>query len=105
MSASCLERASETRIIKRMKSVGRMAVTSLAKVTERHKRSIYGVWSGKAHFAKRGGKQKFQKKDVTHIVATLRSMVQKARARWEITLAMLTRPAKCRAVDKVVRTA
>ena len=95
----------EARIIKRMKSVGGVAVTTIAKVTERHKKSIYGVLSGKAHFAKRGRKEKLQKKDVTHIVATLRSMVQKARARWEITLAMLTKPAKCRAVDKVVRTA
>ena len=95
----------EARIIKRMKSVGGMAVTTIAKVTERHKKSIYGVLSGKAHFAKRGRKEKLQKKDVNHIVATLRSMVRKARARWEITLAMLKKRAKCMVDDKVVRKA
>jgi hypothetical protein len=78
---------------------------SPAKVTERHKKSIYSVLSNKAKFAKRGAKEKLQGKDVTHIVQVLRKMVREAKARWEVTLAMLKKRARCKLDDKVVRKA
>ena len=46
-----------------------------------------------------------QPKDVNHLVKTLRAMIRKAHARWEVTLAMLKKRAKCNFDDKVVRKA
>ena len=60
---------------------------------------------GKAKFAKRGPEKKLQRKDVAHLVNTLRTIVRQACARYEITLAMLKERAKCTVGDKVVRKA
>ena len=56
-------------------------------------------------FGKRGPKPELDKKAINHLVRTLRAMVQKAAARYEITLAMLKKRAKIVADDKVVRKA
>ena len=95
----------EARIIQRLKTVAKMPITTIAKVTERHKKSIYNVIQGKAKFAKRGPKDKLSKKDITNLVKILRAMISKAKARYEITLSMLKKRAKCKVSDKVVRKA
>ena len=82
-----------------------MPIQTIAKVTERHKKSIYSVIKGKAKFAKRGPKEKLSRKDVTNLVRILRSMIKKAKARYEVTLTMLKKRAKCKVSDKVVRKA
>ena len=68
----------EAHIIKRMKKVGRAPVTTIAKVTERNKTTIYDVLQGRSKFAKRGPKQKLMRKDANLIVKILRGMIQKA---------------------------
>ena len=78
----------EARIIKRLRGVAKMPIQTIAKVTERHKKTIYSVIKGKAKFAKRGPKEKLSKKDVTNLVKILRSMIKKAKARYEVTLTM-----------------
>ena len=47
----------EARIIKRLRWVAEMPIQTIAKVTERHKKTIYSVTKGKAKFAKRGPKE------------------------------------------------
>ena len=95
----------EAHIIKRLKKVAHMPITTIAKVTERNKTTIYDVLQGRATFAKRGPKQKLCRKDINHLVKTLRSMIWQAKARVEVTLAMLKKRAKIQADDKVVRKA
>ena len=95
----------EAQIIKRMDVVGKLPVSKIAAITGRHKKTIYTVLAGKSAFAKRGPKEKLGEKDVAHIIKTLRSMIQKAKARYQITLAMLKKRAKCMVDDKAVRKA
>ena len=64
-----------------------------------------GYSKGKAKFAKRRPKEKLSKKDVTNLVKILWTMIKKARARYEVTLTMLKKRAKCKVSDKVVRNA
>ena len=78
----------EAHIIRRLKTVAKMPILTIAKVTERHKKTIYTVIKGEAKFVKRGRKDKLLKKDVTHLVKIVRSMIAKAKARYEVTLAM-----------------
>ena len=95
----------EAAIIRRMKKVGRLPVTTISRIVERNKTAVHMVLSGEAAFAKRGRKKVMQPKDVNHLVKTLRAMIRKAHARWEVTLAMLKKRAKCNFDDKVVRKA
>ena len=48
----------EARTIRRLKTVVKMLITELAKVTKRHKMIIYSVIKGDAKLAKRGPKEK-----------------------------------------------
>ena len=95
----------EAQLIKRMKTVGKLKVTTIATIAQRDKKSIYKVLSGGNKFAKRGPKEKLKPRDVTHLVRTLKAMCAKAKARWEVTLAMLKKRAKIKVDDKVVRKA
>jgi hypothetical protein len=95
----------EARIIKRLRTVAKLPITKIAEVTERNKTTIHDVIRGRMKFGKRGPKPKLDKKAINHLVRTLRAMVQKAAARYEITLAMLKKRAKIVADDKVVRKA
>ena len=63
----------EAQIIKRMKSLAELPVTTIAKVVQRDKKSVYKVMGGKASFSKRGRKEKLRKKDVDHLVRTVRA--------------------------------
>ena len=58
----------EASVIKRLRRVVKMPIQTVAKVTERHKKTIYSVIKGKAKFAKRGPKEKLSWKDVTNLV-------------------------------------
>ena len=95
----------EAHIIKRLKHVAKMPIMTIANVTQRHKKTIYNVVQGKAKFAKRGPKDKLTKKEITNLVKILRSMISKAKSRYEITLSMLKKRAQCNVSDKVVRKA
>ena len=95
----------EAYIIKRMKKVAGLSAAKIAEVVERDKKSIYKTLAGKLTFSKRGAKNKLTKKDTNRLVKILRDMIRKARARWEITLAMLKKRAKCKVDDKVIRKA
>ena len=95
----------EAQVIKRMKLVGKLGVTKIAAIVQRHKKTIYKVLAGELLFAKRGPKEKLQCKDIDRLVKTLRNMIRTARARWEITLPMLKKRAKIVVDDKVVRKA
>ena len=88
-----------------MEKVGRTPGTTISRIVERNKTTVYMVLSGKAAFAKRGRKKVMQPKDVSHLVKTLRALMRKAHARWEVTLAMLKKRAKRSFDDKVVRNA
>ena len=93
----------EAVIIKRMHTMAKLPVLTIAKVVQRHKKSVYNVLSKKARFAKRGPKEKLTTEECNRLVRTLRSMIRTAHARWEITLAMLKKRCKCKLDDKVVR--
>ena len=95
----------EAQLLKRMRTVGKLPVATIARIAERNKTQVYKALSGKLVFAKRGPKDKLQPKDVNRMVRVLKDMIRTARARWEITLAMLKRRAKIKADDKVVRKA
>jgi hypothetical protein len=95
----------EAHVIKRMRTVAGLSAATIADVVQRDKKSIYKVLSRKLGFAKRGAKNKLNPKDINRLVKILRDMIRKAKARWEITLAMLKKRAKCKVDDKVVRRA
>ena len=95
----------EAHIIKRLKSVAKLPVATIARVTERDKKSIYRVISNKALFLKRGAKEKLSKNDIDRCVGVIRAMVKNAKARFEITLAMIKKRAKIFVDDKVLRKA
>lgn len=95
----------EAAIIRSMKKVGRLPVTTISRIVERNETTVYTVLSGKAAFAKRGRKKVMKPKDVNHVVKTLRAMIWKGHARWEVTPAMRKKRAKCNFDDKVVRKA
>ena len=63
----------EAQVIKRMKSVATLPVATIAKVVQREKKSIYEVKGGNASFCKRGREKKLRKKDVDHLVRTVRA--------------------------------
>ena len=54
----------EAHIIKRRKVAGGLPVTKTAEIEERHKKTLYTVFSGKASVAKRGPKKKLSAKAV-----------------------------------------
>ena len=91
----------EVTIIRRMKKVLKMPVTQIAIAVERHKSSIYKALDPAWRETPRGRPQKLTKKDITNLVKELRAMQRQARARREITLAMLKKQAKCKACSKV----
>ena len=93
----------EAHIIKRMKRVGRLPVAKIAEVVQRDKTSIYKVLAGQTPFAKPGAKSKLTPKILNLLLRTLRDMSRKAKARWEISLAMLKKRAECTLDGKVVR--
>ena len=76
----------EAHIIKRLKHVAKMSIMTIARVTQRRKKTIYNVVQGKAKFGKRGPKDKLTQKEITNLVKILRSMISKAKDRHEITL-------------------
>ena len=93
----------EADIIKRMKKVAGLPAATIAEVVQRDKKSVYNALKGKLAFATRGRPKKLPAKELNNLVKILRSMVQHARARYEVTLAMLKKKAACDADDKVVR--
>ena len=95
----------EVTIIRRMKKVLKMPVTQIAIAVERRKSSIYKALVPAWRETPRGRPQKLTKKDITNLVKELRAMQRQARARREITLAMLKKRARCKACGKVIRKA
>ena len=95
----------EVAIIRRMKNVLGLPVTQIALATDRNKSTVYKALDTAWRFVKRGRPSKLTKKDVAMLVRTLKAMQQKARARKEITLAMLKRRAKCKASGRCIREA
>ena len=85
----------EALIIRRMKTVAKLPASKIADVVQRDKKSVYNALKGKLAFARRGRPSKLTNKDINHLVKTLRSMVHGARARYEVTLAMVKKKAKC----------
>ena len=95
----------EATIVKRLRTVGRLPVSLIASIVERHKKTIYKVLKGNTPFAVRGPKPKLQKRDVDRLVATLNRLVRVARGRYEDTLRMLKERTNVKLDDKVVRKA
>ena len=95
----------EAAIFRSMKKVGRLRVTTISRIVEWNKTTVYTVLSGKAAFAKRGRKKVMKQKDVNQVVKTLQAIIWKTHARWEVTLAMSKKSAKGNLDDKVVRKA
>ena len=93
----------EAQIIKRMKTVVGLPAATIAEVVQRDRKSVYNALKDKLAFAKRGRPEKLTAKEVNHLVKILRSMVQRAKARFEVTHAMVKKTAKCDADDKVIR--
>ena len=97
--------AREVSIIKRMKQKLDLSVTKIAVATNRNRSTIYKALDPKWTQGKRGRGFALSKKDVDRLLRILRSMQQKAKARREITLAMIMRQAKCHASARSVREA
>ena len=95
----------EAQIIKRLRVVIKLPVTQIAIAAGQHKKSIYQVLNNKLKFASRGPKEKLTKADVDRTVKIQKVMVAKAKARFEIILALLKRRAKLNVCDKVLRKA
>jgi len=95
--------AREVQIIRRLKHIVKLPVTKIALATGRNKSTIYQALDAKWQAAKRGPKDKLTTKDVNLLVRTAKTMIQKAKARKEITLAMITRRAKMKASERCVR--
>lgn len=95
----------EVTIMRRMKNVLGLPVTQIALATDRNKSTVYKALDTTWRFVKRGRPHALTKKDVSMLVRTLKAMQQEARARREITLAMLKRRARCKASGRCIREA
>ena len=95
----------EVQIIKNMKKLIHLPTTKIAIATERNKSTIDKILKNKPRTFKRGAPKALEPKDVSRLVKTLKSMVQTAKARYEVTLAMLKHKAKITVCDRVVRKA
>ena len=93
----------EVHIIRRLKKIVKLPVTKIALATERNKTTIYEALDSTWKAAKRGPKDKLTKKHVNLLVRTAKAMIQKAKGRKEITLAMIMRRAKIKACEKCAR--
>jgi hypothetical protein len=94
--------AREVDIIKRMKRVLKLPIKQIARCVGRHKKTVYKALKTRT-LLRRGCNEVLTTKQVRHMVSILRCMVKYARARFEVTLAMLKKKAKVKACGKTVR--
>ena len=95
----------EVQIIHRMKHLLMLPITHIAKATDRNKCSVYKALKMKKVLMQRGRPKALTPKDVRHLVAVLKGMVKKAKACYEITLAMLVKRARVQVCERTVREA
>ena len=93
----------EVQIIRRLKKVIKLPVTKIALAVQRNKSSVYKALRRSFAPAKRGPKNKVTQKDMRFLARTVRAMVKKAAARYEVTLAMVMRRCKIKAGASTVR--
>ena len=97
--------AREVTIVRRMKKLLQMRVTDIATAVDRNKSSVYKALSPSWVAQKRGRPRKLTAKEVQRIISVIKAMVQRARGRWEVTMAMIKKKAKCQASTRCLREA
>ena len=95
----------EVTIIRRMHATLKMPVTQIAKATDRHKKTIYSALAKKWSQQRRGRPPALSSRDVGFLVRTLKLMQQQAKARREITIAMLKKRTKYQVSGRCIRDA
>ena len=95
----------EAQIIRRLKNVLGLPVTKIALAFGRHKKIVHKILKPSFNPVIRGCKHILAKKDVLLIARTVRAMVKKAKARYEVTMAMVLKQCKIQASQSCVRKA
>ena len=97
--------AREVEIIRRMKRVLKLPVTKIAKGVGRNKCTIHKVLKPGYKVGKRGRRDLLTKKDVNLLVRTIKAMIKKAAARYEVTMSMIRKRTKIKAGEQCIRKA
>ena len=92
----------EVAIIRRLKRIMKMLVAHIAKVVDRSKCTVYKALDKHWSPGTRGAPRALSSKDVAKLVRVLKELNKKARARWEVTMAMLKKKAACKACSRVL---
>ena len=95
----------EAQIIRRMKKVLKLPVTKIALAVDRNKSSVYKALDKSFDPQTRGPKAHLSAKHVNLLVRTIKAMVKKAKARKEITLAMVKKRTKIKSSERCIREA
>ena len=93
----------EVEIIRRFKEVIKLPVAKIASAVGRHKKTIYTVLRPSYKSQERGRREILTKKDVNLLLRTIRAMVQEAKARRDVTLAMVKKRTKIKASERCIR--
>ena len=95
----------EVEIIRRLKEKLKLPITKIALAVGRDKTTVYKALRRKFKPQKRGRPAALTRADVNLLVRTIRAMVFKADARYEVTLAMAMRRAKLKCGERCARKA
>ena len=93
----------EAEIIRRLKYVIKLPVTKIATAVARNKTSVYKALKRSFKPLKRGRPNTLHKKDITLLARTIKAMVKKAKARYQVTMAMAMRRCKIKAMARPKR--
>ena len=95
----------EVDIIRRMKRVLKLPVTHIASAVDRDKTTVYKALSRSWRPTVRGRPPALSRGEIAELAKVTRHLVKHASTRWEVTLAMIMRKAKCAASETTVRKA
>ena len=95
----------EVVIIRRLQKIVHLPPSQIAKAVDRDRSTVYKALDRKWAHAKRGRPQALSRKDVTKLHHILKTLIRQARARREVTMAMLKKKARCKACARTIRTA
>ena len=95
----------EVRIIRRLKTIIKLPVTQIAKAVDRNKSTVYEALDKTWTHRKRGRPELLTKKQIKLLLRTTKAMVEQAKAKREVTLAMIIRRSRIKAGPQCVRKA
>ena len=95
----------EVTIIRRLKRITKLPPSKIAQAVGRSRTTVYEALDRTWAPGKRGQPPALSCKDVANLQRILKTLIRRARARREVTMAMLKKKARCKACARTIRTA